>query len=85
MTELPGRPAKSEIILYQTEDGKTRLQVRFQGETVWLPLNQMVELFQRDKSVAGKTNHVHRKTGARCSLVNSGDRAPSLTLTFGRS
>lgn len=54
MTELPARPAKSEIILYQTEDGKTRVQVRFQGETVWLHLNQMRELFQRDKSVISK-------------------------------
>jgi hypothetical protein len=54
MTDLPGRPAKSEIILYQTEDGKTRLQVRIQAETVWLPLNQMAELFQRDKSVISR-------------------------------
>jgi len=54
MTELPDQPAKSEIILYQAKDGKTRLQVRFQGETVWLPLNQMAELFQRDKSVISK-------------------------------
>ena len=43
-----------EFILYQTEDGRTRIETRFQGETVWLPLNQMVELFQRDKSVVSK-------------------------------
>ena len=30
----------SEVILYQTEDGKSRLQVRFSGETAWLSLNQ---------------------------------------------
>jgi hypothetical protein len=54
MTDLPGRPTKSEIILYQAEDGKTRVEVRIQGETVWLPLNQMAELFQRDKSVISK-------------------------------
>ena len=45
---------KSEIILYNTEDGKTRLDVKIQGETAWLSLNQMAELFQRDKSVISK-------------------------------
>ena len=39
---------QSEIILYQTEDGRTRVQCRFENETVWLSLNQMVDLFQRD-------------------------------------
>lgn len=37
-----------EILLYQTEDGKTRLEVQFQGETVWLTQKQMAELFQKD-------------------------------------
>jgi hypothetical protein len=46
--------ARSEIILYQTEDGATRLQVRMEGETVWLSLNQMADLFQRDKSVISR-------------------------------
>src|SRR6266704_2925159 len=45
---------KSDLILYQTEDGKTRLEVRLQGETVWLSLNQIAELFQRDKSVVSR-------------------------------
>ena len=39
------RPA-SEIILYQTEDGKTRLSVRLEEETVWLTQAGMAELFQ---------------------------------------
>ena len=43
-------PVKSELILYQTEDGKTKIEVRLQGETVWLTLNQIAELFQVDKS-----------------------------------
>lgn len=38
-----------EILLYQTEDGKTRLEVQFQGETVWLNQAQMSELFQTTK------------------------------------
>ena len=45
---------KSEIIFYQTEDGRTRVEVQFKGETAWLSLNQMAELFQRDKSVISK-------------------------------
>ncbi len=44
----------SAVILYQTSDGKTRLQVRFSGETAWLSLNELAELFQRDKSVISK-------------------------------
>lgn len=47
----PEPKAKSELILYQAKDGGTRIEVRLQGETVWLSLNQMAELFQRDKSV----------------------------------
>jgi hypothetical protein len=37
---------QSEIVLYQTEDGRTRLEVRFEGETAWLTQGQMAELFQ---------------------------------------
>jgi hypothetical protein len=44
----------SEIILYQTEDGSTRLEVKLVNETVWLSLNQLAELFHRDKSVISK-------------------------------
>ncbi len=42
------QPQKSELILYQAEDGKTRLEVRFEGETVWLSQKQLGELFQKD-------------------------------------
>jgi hypothetical protein len=45
---------QSEIILYQTGDGRTRIQCRFEDETVWLSLAQMAELFQRDKSVISR-------------------------------
>lgn len=40
----------SEIILYQTEDGRNRIEVRLEHETVWLTIQQMAELFQVDKS-----------------------------------
>ena len=45
---------QSEIILYKTEDGGTRLQVRLEGDMVWLSLNQLADLFQRDKSVISR-------------------------------
>ncbi len=41
---------KGEIILYQAEDGQTRIQVYMEDETVWLTQTQMSELFQRNKS-----------------------------------
>ncbi len=43
-----------EILLYQTQDGESRVEVRLINETVWLSLNQMAELFDRDKSVISK-------------------------------
>jgi len=44
----------SEIIMYQTEDGLTKIETTFDGDTVWLSIDQMAELFQRDRSVIGK-------------------------------
>ena len=49
-----GKQPGGEILLYQTDDGKTRVEVRMVNETVWLSLNQLSELFQRDKSVISK-------------------------------
>ena len=34
----------SDILIYQTEDGKTRIEVRLRDETVWLSLNQMAAI-----------------------------------------
>jgi len=39
---------RSEIILYQSEDGRTRIDVRLEDETVWLSQKMMAELFQKD-------------------------------------
>ena len=44
----------SEIIMYQTEDGLTKIETTFDNDTVWLSIDQMAELFQRDRSVIGK-------------------------------
>ena len=47
-------PKNSELIMYQTEDGKTKIDVRLENETVWLSQAQIAELFQRDRSVISK-------------------------------
>ncbi len=48
---------KSEILLYQTENGQTKLEVKLENETVWLTQQQMSELFQRDRTVI--TKHIN--------------------------
>jgi hypothetical protein len=48
---------KSEILLYQTEDGQTKIDVRLEKETVWLSQTQMAELFQKERSVV--TKHIN--------------------------
>lgn len=45
---------RGNIIIYQTEDGLTKIDVSMQDETVWLSLDQMAELFQRDKSTISR-------------------------------
>ena len=44
----------SNIIIYQTEDGLTKIDVKVENETVWLSLDQMAELFQRNKSTISR-------------------------------
>ena len=44
----------SNILMYTTEDGVTKVEVTFDNETVWLSLDQMAELFQRDKSTISR-------------------------------
>ncbi|MBE2198616.1 MAG: virulence RhuM family protein [Anaerolinea sp.] len=45
---------QSQLILYQTADGQTQIQVVMQNDTVWLTQKEMAELFQRDKSVISR-------------------------------
>lgn len=44
----------SEILMYTTEDGLTKVEATFENDTVWLSLEQMAELFQRDKSTVSR-------------------------------
>ena len=41
---------ETEIIIYQTEDGQTKIDVKFEDETVWLTQAQLCELYQTSKS-----------------------------------
>ena len=45
---------KSNIIIYTTEDGMTKIETTFDEDTVWLSIDQMAELFQRDKSTISR-------------------------------
>jgi hypothetical protein len=51
-------PDTSEIIIYQTDDDRTKISVRMEDETVWLTQAQMVELFQSSK--ANISEHIRR-------------------------
>ena len=45
---------EDKIIIYQTEDGQTQIDVRLENETVWLTQAQMSELFDKDRTVIGR-------------------------------
>jgi len=47
----------SEILIYQTEDGQTKIDVRIENETVWLTQAEMAELFQKERTVI--TKHIN--------------------------
>lgn len=50
----PSPPPGGQFLVYQTEDGKLKLDVRFEGETVWLTQQHMAELFQTSKQNIGQ-------------------------------
>ena len=56
MADIAPQWPAGEFLLYQTEDGRTRIQCRFEGETLWLTQQQMADLFQVDKS--GVSRHL---------------------------
>ena len=62
-----------QILLYQTPDGVSRIEVHLQGETVWLNLDQMAELFQRNKSTISR----HIK-----NVFEEGELKPESTVAF---
>ena len=48
---------ENKIVMYQTEDGQTQIDVRLENDTVWLTQSQMAELFQKDRTVI--TRHIN--------------------------
>ena len=58
------------IVIYQTTDGETYIDVKFQDETVWLSQAQMAELFQKDRTVIGRhINNIFKEGELEESLV----------------
>lgn len=47
---MANNPTTSNILIYQTDDGKTKIETRLENETVWLTIEQMSELFQKSRS-----------------------------------
>lgn len=74
---------RSEIILYQTEDGGTRLQVWLQGETVWLSQKLMAELFQT--SVPNVSMHIRNVFADGELLADSVVKEFLITAADGKS
>jgi len=68
--DFPARP-DSDMLLYQTEDGKTRVEVRLQDETVWLSQKLMADLLQKDV----RTINEHIK-----NILAEGEQASEATI-----
>lgn len=70
---MNGQPNNGSIILYQTEDGESRIEVTLCNDTVWLTADQMAELFQRNKSTISR----HIK-----NVFEDGELNPDSTVAF---
>lgn len=80
-----------QIILFQTQGGETKIEVRLSNETVWLTADQMAELFQRNKSTISR--HIknvfetgeleqNRTVAFFATVQNEGDRKVERNLAF---
>ena len=49
----PNLPAKSQFLVYAAEDGRVKVEVRLENETVWLTQQHMADLFQTSKQNVG--------------------------------
>ena len=72
-TQPPSDSPQGDILIYQTEDGQTKIEVSLKDDTVWLSLDQMAELFQRNKSTVSR----HLK-----NIFESGELDPNRTVAF---
>ena len=71
MAEIVPTNPGGEFLLYQTQDGRTRIQCRFEGETLWLTQQQIAELFQTTKQ--NVSQHIH-------SVYNDGELQSEATV-----
>lgn len=70
---MPNQNSHGGVLLYQTEDGKAQIEVTLENETVWLSIDQMAELFQRNKSTISR----HIK-----GVLESGELNADSTVAF---
>jgi len=61
--------SNGEILLYKTPEGDTQVDVKLEDETVWLTLNQIAKLLQKDKSVISR--HIHNRFDEKELVRNS--------------
>lgn len=71
MTAVQPIQGQGEVILYQTDDGQSRIEVRLMNETVWLTQKQMADLFQKD--VRTINEHIR-------NIFNEGELQPDSTI-----
>ena len=71
MSDIVHQSSGGEFLLYQTADGQTRIQCRFQGETIWLTQQQMADLFQTSKQ--NISQHIK-------AIYESGELRPEATV-----
>ena len=61
---------RGEILLYQTDDGRTRVECRFQDDTIWLSQAMMAELFQKDvRTITDKLRNSYEENEQEQSRV----------------
>ena len=81
----------NEIIIYQTEDGQTQIDVRMENETVWLTQAQMAELFNTDRtSIVRHINNIYKteelEREATCAKIAQvqieGNRSVTRTIPY---
>ena len=76
MSKSSQPPPGGQFLVYQTEDGKLKLDVRFEGETVWLTQQHMAELFQTTKQNVSQNIYEERE------LERGATVKESLTVQF---
>ena len=82
---------ENKIIIYQSEDGETRIDVRLENDTVWLTQAQMADLFQTDRtSIVRHIQNIYRigeldreSTSAKIAQVQpEGNRLVNRTIPY---